>query len=71
MSVTEGKSLTSGEVHVHKYVSLQSCGLPKAPGLLKKLFSFHLEWKCCSKCNDKKITNPEKLSETCFANRNM
>ena len=54
VSVTEGKRLTSEEVHIHKYFILRNtvlsvtcfykiCILPKAARLLKTLFPFHLE----------------------------
>ena len=66
VSVTEGKSLTSGEVGIHK-----NAGLPKTARLLKILFPFHLEWKSFSKCKYRKITNLDKLTEICFANRRM
>ena len=82
VSVTEGESLTSGEVRTHKYFILYNtvlsvtclykvCVLPKAARLLKTLLPFHLEWKIFSKCKYKKMTNLDKLTEICFANRRM
>ena len=55
VSVTEGKSLTSGEMRIGKCIFLYNtvlsvtcfykiCGLLNAASLLKTLFQFHLEW---------------------------
>lgn len=76
VSVTERKSLTSGEVRIPKYIFLYNTVLPvtwfyKNSRLLKTLFSFHLEWKSFSKYKYKGATNLEKLTEIYFANRKM
>ena len=47
------------------------CGLPKVARLLKTFLPFHLEWKSFSKCKYKKITNFDRLTEMCLANRRM
>ena len=84
VSVTEEKSVTSGEVRIHKYsfsflyntvlsatCFYKICGLYKTASLLKTLFPFHLEWNNFSKYKYKKITNLYKLTGICFTNRRM
>ena len=66
VSVTDGKSLTSGEVRIHKYFCLYNTlfsltcyykifSLPKAVRLLKTLFPFNLKWESFSKSKYKKL----------------